>query len=127
MEEVNQVVLSDSKWIEFIINQIVSNSIKYSRETDGRILFRTKVFKSGVLLEIEDNGMGIHKKDISKVFDKSFTGENGRNVSSSTGMGLYLAKKLCNKLGHDITIESQKDSYTKVSICFQNDNYYNVI
>lgn len=127
MEEVNQVVLSDSKWIEYIINQVVSNSIKYSRETDGRIIFRTKVFKSAVLLEIEDNGVGIYKKDISKVFEKSFTGENGRMVSGSTGMGLYLAKKLCDKLGHNITLISKKDSYTKVSIFFQNDNYYNVI
>ena len=60
-----------------------------------------------IILQIEDNGIGIKSSDLNQVFDKSFTGENGRNGSKSTGMGLYLAKKMCQKLGHKIEIESK--------------------
>ena len=77
-----------------------------------------------IILQIEDNGIGINEKDINKVFNKSFTGENGRNISSSTGMGLYLVNKLCTRLGHKITIESEVDKFTKVSIYFKDNKYY---
>ena len=122
-------VLTDSKWLEFIVNQIVSNSIKYSKEDKAKITFNYKEIKCEngddfAVLEIEDNGIGINEKDLKKVFDKSFTGENGRYVSSSTGMGLYLSKKLCEKLGHKITIKSEQYKYTKVSIYFKKDKYY---
>lgn len=127
IEEINQRVLSDNKWMEFIVNQIVSNSIKYSKETGGKVTFRTKEYKSSLILEIEDNGIGIDKKEINKIFDKSFTGENGRIMASSTGMGLYLVKKLCDKLGHDIRITSKKGEFTKVCINFKNDNFYKVL
>lgn len=123
--DINNVVLSDRKWIEFIVNQIISNSIKYCKEDGARIIFRSKVVKDLIILEIEDNGIGINEKEISNVFNKSFTGENGREKSSSTGMGLYLVKKLCDKLGHDIKIDSKKNKFTKVSISFKDDKYYN--
>uniref|UniRef100_UPI002898A1C5 ATP-binding protein n=2 Tax=Romboutsia TaxID=1501226 RepID=UPI002898A1C5 len=122
--DIDKFILSDSKWLEFIINQIVSNSIKYSKESNVKIKFNSNSTKDFTILEIEDNGIGINEKDINKVFDKSFTGENGRNISNSTGMGLYLVNKLCTKLGHKITIESELDKFTKVSIYFKNDIYY---
>ena len=74
----------------------------------------------------DDNGIGINKKDIKNVFKKSFTGENGRNLSKSTGMGLYIAKRLCDKLGHKILIESEKNEYTIVKIIFGNNDYYKI-
>ena len=78
-------------------------------------------------MEIIDNGIGIDKKELKYVFDKSFTGQNGRLVSSSTGMGLYITKSLFDKLGHKIKIESTIHKYTKVSIYFNDDQYYNVV
>lgn len=124
IEDIDKVILSDSKWLEFIINQIVSNSIKYSKASNAKIKFNSKVINDFTILEIEDNGIGINEKDIAKVFEKSFTGENGREVGNSTGMGLYLVNKLCSKLGHKITIESELGKFTKVSIYFKNDKYY---
>ena len=122
--DIDKIILSDGKWLEFIINQIVSNSIKYSKKSNSKIKFNSKSMDDFIILQIEDNGIGINEKDINKVFNKSFTGENGRNISSSTGMGLYLVNKLCTKLGHKITIESEVDKFTKVSIYFKNNKYY---
>lgn len=119
-------VLTDSKWLEFILNQIINNSIKYKRNSDSIIKIETKKENDNTILSIYDNGIGINKKDIKNVFKKSFTGENGRNLSKSTGMGLYIAKKLCDKLGHKILIESEKNKYTIVKIIFGNNNYYKI-
>lgn len=126
IEDLNHVVLTDSKWMGFIINQIISNSIKYSKE-NPKIKIEAKAIDDEVVLEIEDNGIGINEKDINKVFNKSFTGENGRKISSSTGMGLYLVKKLCDKLGHKVKVESQVGEFTKISICFSNNKYYSCV
>ena len=124
IDDIDKIILSDGKWLEFIINQIVSNSIKYSKTSNSKIKFNSKTMDDFIILQIEDNGIGINEKDINKVFNKSFTGENGRNISSSTGMGLYLVNKLCTKLGHKITIESEVDKFTKVSIYFKDNKYY---
>ena len=124
IDNIDKIILSDGKWLEFIINQIVSNSIKYSKKSNSKIKFNSKTMDDFIILQIEDNGIGINEKDINKVFNKSFTGENGRNISSSTGMGLYLVNKLCTKLGHKITIESEVDKFTKVSIYFKDNKYY---
>ena len=78
----------------------------------------------GGIIEIEDNGIGIPSKDLKRVFDKSFTGSNGRDKVKSTGMGLYIVKKLCNKLGHNIYIESIEKEYTKVIIEFGKNEIY---
>jgi signal transduction histidine kinase len=126
IEDLNHVVLTDSKWMGFIINQIISNSIKYSKE-NPKIKIEAKTINNEVVLEIEDNGIGINEKDITKVFNKSFTGENGRKIRSSTGMGLYLVKKLCDKLGHKVKVESQAGEFTKISICFTNNKYYSCV
>lgn len=121
-------VMTDSKWLEFIINQIVNNSIKYKDEKkNSYIAISTFEEQENIILTIEDNGIGIKETDIKKVFDKSFTGYNGRMKAKSTGMGLFIAKKLCIKLGHKIEIASKEKEYTKVSIIFVKNDYYDVL
>lgn len=126
INQINYTVLSDNKWLEFIINQIVSNSIKYHQRDNCKITFNV-IKRNNIALEIIDNGMGIKTSDLSRVFDKSFTGENGHLVSSSTGMGLYIVKRLCDKLGHEIIVESHYGQYTKVTLYFNDNQYYNVV
>lgn len=124
----NCKVTTDSKWLEFILNQIVNNSIKYKKDIDNSYIKITVEEKDErVTLTVEDNGIGIKKSDIKQVFDKTFTGTNGREKTTSTGMGLYIAKNLCKKLGHNIEIESIENKYTKVYITFYKNNYYGVI
>lgn len=122
----NIKVFSDKKWIEFIINQIINNSIKYKKDKDSIIKISSYDTKESTILEIYDNGIGIPSKDIGRVFDKTFTGSNGRDKVKSTGMGLYIVKKLCNKLGHDISISSKEKEYTKVIIKFGKNNIYKI-
>ena len=119
-------VTTDTKWMEFIVSQILSNSLKYRKE-DATIKIRAIEKKDQIILEIEDNGIGMASKDIDRVFDKTFTGENGRTGSSSTGMGLYLCKKLCSKLGHQILIYSKQDVGTTVKIVFGKNEFVEVI
>ena len=118
------IVHSDKKWLEFIINQIMNNSIKYKKGKDSFIKIDVTEFRDKVSLEIYDNGIGIPTKDIKRVFDKSFTGTNGRDKVKSTGIGLYIIKNLCNKLGHNIYIESKENQYTKVILEFGKNNIY---
>ena len=116
--ELNEVVYSDSKWIEFILNQILINSIKYSKGKDDKIQIESKEISNTVVLTIEDEGVGIIERDLDRVFEKGFTGENGRKFGKSTGIGLYLCKKLCNKLGLGLEIQSEVNVGTKISIIF---------
>ena len=83
-------VYTDKKWIAFILNQILQNSLKYRRETGARIRIYTEKEKRGVRLTVEDNGIGIKAEELPRIFEKNFTGTNGRNHERSTGMGLYL-------------------------------------
>ena len=123
----NIKVLTDAKWLEFILNQIINNSIKYKRNNvESYIKIIAKEDKEKTYLSIYDNGIGISKKDIPRVFEKSFTGENGRITAKSTGMGLYIVKKLCDKLGHKINIESKKKEYTKITIIFYKNDFYKI-
>ena len=80
-----------------------------------------------VTISVEDNGIGIPEQDIRRVFDKSFTGYNGKERTKSTGMGLYIAKELCAKLGHDINIESEQGQWTRVNIKIYKADYYDVV
>lgn len=121
-------VLTDSKWLEFIVGQIISNSIKYMKDNkDSYIKISTVETENEVSLKVYDNGIGISNKDIVKVFDKTFTGHNGRKIGTSTGMGLYIVKKLCNKLGHKIRIASQENEFTEVEIIFNKNNFFDVL
>lgn len=118
------IVHSDKKWLEFIINQIMNNCIKYKKGKDSFININVTDSDDKVSLEIYDNGIGIPKKDLSRVFEKSFTGSNGRDKVKSTGMGLYIIKKLCDRLGHNIMVVSIESEYTKVIIEFGKNEMY---
>lgn len=118
IKDINEVVYTDGKWTEFIINQIMGNSIKYSSNKEPMINIYSVKKANLVMLIIDDNGVGIIDKDINRVFEKGFTGENGRRFSKSTGMGLYLCEKLCSKLGLKISIDSEVNKGTKVTLIF---------
>lgn len=120
-------VNTDSKWLEFILNQIVNNSIKYHSNNNSYIKIYTETNKDIINLIIEDNGIGIDSNDLPSVFNKTFTGHNGRGLAKSTGMGLFIAKNLCNKLGHKIYVESKRNEYTKVIISISNNTFYKVV
>ena len=123
----NEKALTDEKWLEFILNQIINNSIKYKRNIKvPKIEINIEETPQKVLLTITDNGIGIPKNDLPKVFNKSFTGTNGRTTTKSTGLGLYIAKNLLKKRGHKIEIESEVNKYTKVTITFSKNNYYKI-
>lgn len=110
-------VLSDAKWIEFIIGQIINNSIKY-KGNNAKIEFYSEKEGNKVSLYIKDNGLGIESQDISKVFEKGFTGSNGRKGKNSTGIGLYICKKLCEKLDVDINLYSEFEKGTTIELTF---------
>ena len=116
--DIDRNVYSDTKWIEFILNQIIGNSIKYIKETGSKIKIYLKENSDQIILTIEDNGIGIPSQDVRRVFEKGFTGENGRKFTKSTGMGLYLCYKLCKKLGLGINLESEENVGTKVNMIF---------
>ncbi len=117
MKNLEFTIDSDKKWLFFIIDQILSNSLKYT-ENNGLIKISGILMNSEKQLIIEDNGIGIKAEDINRVFDKGFTGYNGRENFKATGMGLYLSKSLATKLGHQITIESKPSEFTRVTVHF---------
>lgn len=121
-----EVVYTDSKWAIFIINQIIQNAIKYSKKENKKIEISSQEKNDRVILYIKDNGIGIKKGEITRVFERGFTGENGRIIGQkSTGIGLYLCKKLCDKLGLGIELNSEKDKGTEVRIIFPKSSYTN--
>ena len=118
-------VMTDGKWLGYILGQLLSNSLKYfseAREPDIRIT--AEDFQDFVKLRFFDNGIGIPAADLPRIFDKSFTGENGRKGAKSTGMGLYVVKNLCEKLGHRIEVHSDAAAYTEFVITFAKNDYY---
>lgn len=125
IDSVNQVVYTDAKWLEFMLNQIISNSIKYRDKTkqECRIDIYTTT-ENGISVCVKDNGIGIVASDIGRVFDKTFTGKNGRTDRKATGMGLFIVHALCEKLGLKLTIDSKEGSYTCVCLTFPENSYY---
>lgn len=123
----NIKVLTDSKWIIFILNQIVNNSIKYcDSKKDSFIMFYAEDTEKEIILHIKDNGIGVSQNDLKRVFDKSFTGENGRKMRNSTGFGLYICKKLIDKLGHKINATSEENKYFEITITFGKNDLYKI-
>lgn len=112
------VVYTDKKWIAFILNQLVLNSTKYKKESGGCIRIFTETYGHGVRLLVEDDGIGIREEELPRVFEKGFTGTNGRTHERSTGMGLYLCQKLCGKLGIRIYAQSEEGKYTRMTLEF---------
>ncbi|MBW7571774.1 sensor histidine kinase [Caproiciproducens faecalis] len=119
----DKTVYTDLKWTDFIIGQILMNSVKY-RSGEPEIKIYGLQNQNSVTLMIADNGVGIPKKDLGRVFEKGFTGENGRTSAKSTGIGLYLCKKLCDKLNLGISIASTEGKGTLVSIVFPKSNMF---
>jgi hypothetical protein len=123
LHDLEQEVYSDGKWVQFMLGQVVGNSIKYAPEKDvdgcGLVLeiYATNT-ANAIQLHVRDNGVGIKANEVDRVFDKGFTGHNGRSGVKSTGIGLYLCKKLCDKLGHGITLTSREGEGTEVIFVF---------
>ncbi len=113
---VGDSVYTDEKWVRFILNQLIGNAVKYRTE-QPLLCFRSEKQDDQVHLFVEDNGIGISESDLPRIFEKGFTGQNGRMIQSSTGIGLYLCKRLCDKLG--IGLEAHSDgSGTSIVLSF---------
>lgn len=127
LENLDLTVLTDAKWMTFILNQIINNSLKYSKEQNAYIKIKAEKQENNVFLKIEDNGIGIATTDITRVFEKGFTGINGRKSYNSTGIGLYLCKSLCDKLHHQLSVQSKLDQGTIMTIVFPIGSYSDII
>lgn len=117
-ESIPDMVYSDKKWVCFILNQIIFNSIKYRGASPPVIQVRSQDMGNYVVLSVTDNGIGIKPSELSRVFDKGFVGSNGRTGKNATGIGLYLCDQLCSKLGIGIDIKSELGVYTTVFLYF---------
>lgn len=112
-EPCKEMVLTDEKWLLFVLEQLLSNALKYTEK--GFIRIRMEQGSPAVLL-IEDSGIGIQAEDLPRVFEKGFTGYNGRQDKKSTGIGLYLCRMICEKLNHTVTITSDPGKGTAVRL-----------
>lgn len=111
-------VLTDEKWLGFVIGQVLSNSLKYTKTGQIRIYLSQSRPQT---LVIEDTGIGISAQDLPRIFEKGFTGHNGRQENRSTGIGLYLCAKIMKKLGHGIYVESVQNNGTRVYLDLKQD------
>ena len=109
-KETGDVILSDEKWLVFVLEQILSNSLKYTNENGLISIY----MKTKHVLVIEDTGIGISASDLNRVFEKGYTGMNGRSDKTASGLGLYLCKNILDMLNHKITIESSVGKGTRV-------------
>ena len=116
----DETVISDEKWLSFVIEQVLSNALKYTQEG-----FVTISMENPKTLCISDTGIGIAPEDIPRVFEKGYTGYNGRKDKQASGLGLYLCKQICNRLGHEITIVSELEKGTTVKINLNQYAYLN--
>ena len=108
--ETNFKVISDEKWLSFVIEQVLSNAVKYTN--NGGI----KIYMESGVLCVEDTGIGISAEDLPRVFENGYTGFNGREDKRASGIGLYLCKRICDNLGHKISAESTPGVGTKIRI-----------
>ena len=116
---VSMQVLTDEKWLLFIIEQILSNSIKYTQ--NGSVTITVTTDK---VLQISDTGIGIATEDLPRIFEKGFTGYNGRSDKKSTGLGLYLCKQAAKRLSHKISVQSAPNAGTVISIDLHTDELW---
>lgn len=116
-EKLNVKVITDSKWCMVVIEQLLSNAIKYTKNGTVSITFNEKEN----YLEIKDNGIGIKESDLPKIFDKGYSGFNGRQNQKSTGIGLFLVKQILDKLGQKVKLESKLGEGTSVKVYFNID------
>lgn len=129
LHDLDLTVNTDNKWMIFILNQIIQNSSKYmKKEENSQIEIYSKQGKENIILYIKDNGIGIKEEEVPKVFEKGFTGTNGRlQGKKSTGIGLYLCKKLCDKLGISIELNSKENKGTEVKLIFPKSSFTQIV
>ncbi|MCI2061707.1 MAG: HAMP domain-containing histidine kinase [Eubacteriaceae bacterium] len=113
-EPCEQKVLTDEKWLSFVLGQIISNALKYTKE--GSVSIYAENTSEAEVIIVQDTGIGIRQEDIPRIFDKGYTGYNGRGDKRASGLGLYLCRNVLEKMGDDIKIESEPGKGTKVSI-----------
>lgn len=118
LEPFSKKIITDEKWLCFVIEQLFSNAIKYGKAEDSLKSGGIYIYLEQERLVIEDKGIGIRKEDLPRIFDRGFTGYNGRMDRKSTGLGLYLTKKILEKLSHTITVKSELGKGTKVILDF---------
>ena len=129
LENLDYEVFTDEKWMEFILGQVIQNSVKYARSEGASVSFTGRLADPGlsterVELEIGDNGCGVSAADLPRVFDKGFTGENGRTGKRSTGIGLYLVKRLCDKMGVGIGATSREGDGFAITLRFSTNKFH---
>ncbi len=118
----SQYIVTDEKWLQFVLEQVLSNALKYTKDR-GMIFIYTEEKENKKCLVIEDSGIGIQAEDLPRVFEKGFTGYNGRADKKSTGIGLYMCKKIMERLNHQIWIESEVDKGTKVYLALAREEW----
>ncbi|WP_408072591.1 sensor histidine kinase [Butyrivibrio sp. JL13D10] len=148
LESLDREILTDEKWFSFVLEQILSNALKYTKEGGIKIFARDIVCEhelaidsdnidnsdshqeiissNGIEIVIRDTGVGIKSEDLPRVFEKGYTGYNGRIDKKASGLGLYMCKGVCNKLGHKIRIESEEGRGTDVIITVTKDKLSNL-
>ena len=127
-ENLDFEVFTDEKWLEFILGQLIQNSIKYAREDGAKIVFSGALLDEGLASErieltVADNGCGVSAADLPRVFEKGFTGDNGRTTKRATGIGLYLVARLCSKMGIDVTAASEPGEGFVVTLAFSTNKF----
>ncbi len=123
LDNIDYIIDTDKKWVSYILDQLLSNALKYTPK-NGEIKAYMEETPQEYTLTVEDNGIGIPKDELKRIFDRGFTGTTGRTNRSSTGMGLYLAQNLCQKLGYLITVDSKVNIGSKFTIHFPKWNDY---
>ena len=114
------LVLSDEQWLVYMLDQLISNAVKYHKEHPVLTFFCE--VREYAVLHVLDNGIGIRQEELSAVFERGYTGRNQRNGAyRSTGMGLYFVRKIADLLGHTVTITSREQDYTDIQITFSHD------
>jgi signal transduction histidine kinase len=114
LEDLDREILTDEKWFSFVLEQVLSNALKYTKEGGIKIFARDVADEREIV--IRDTGVGIKSEDLPRVFEKGYTGYNGRIDKKASGLGLYMCKGVCDKLGHKIRIESEAGRGTDVII-----------
>lgn len=117
LEHLDYTVLTDEKWFCFMLEQILSNALKYTKQ--GSVKIYAEETENGLHIFVKDTGIGIKREDLPRIFEKGFTGYNGRMDKKASGLGLYLCKGVCGKLGHGISVSSKEGEGTTVTLTLQ--------
>ena len=117
LEHLDYTVLTDEKWFCFMLEQILSNALKYTKQ--GSVKIYAEETENGLHIFVKDTGIGIKREDLPRIFEKGFTGYNGRMDKKASGLGLYLCKGVCGKLGHEISVSSKEGEGTTVTLTLQ--------